>query len=222
MLCYNNLVGRACCYTESFSVHYLLRFSKQCFHVDVYIVSFLFFEVTEGVNDSIKTGMHDMEFRHNAMQKIIQLILSISPPQKKYKIHWTLCDTDFWHTMRWPPSRPGKPKSSCCMLTSTKSIVLFHTIGQTEDLKDHLVPGEDAPAWPPTSEQRPLTYVLKAESWWIQKSRTNPSSLPEPHLFLGEVLLVSSMFSDVRCKGCHPKAACPRRLIHWRQEPPPF
>lgn len=74
MLCYNNLVGRACCYTESFSVHYLLRFSKQCFHVDVYIVSFLFFEVTEGVNDSIKTGMHNMEFRHNAMQKIIQLI----------------------------------------------------------------------------------------------------------------------------------------------------
>lgn len=27
--------------------------------------------------------------------------------------------------------------------------------------------------------------------------------------FLGEVLLGSSMFSDLHCKGCHPKAACP-------------
>lgn len=96
-----------------------------------------------------------------------------------------------------------------------ESTVVFHTTGQ----KTQRVPGEDAPAWPPTGEHRPPTHIPEAGEQVDSKGQDKPQLSAEPCLFLGVALLVSSMFSDLCCKGCHPKAVCPRQLTQWTQEP---
>lgn len=145
------------------------------------------------------------------------LILNNFFPQKAQN-SLALWDTgSSWHPVRRPPSRPGKaPRKFSTACRSWQSPPLCSTrqgrkpsgyLGRTR-LRGH----------PPGSTGHQPTS-LKLESGWIRKGRTSPSSLPEPCLFLGVALLVSSMFSDLCCKGCHPKAVCPRQLTQWRQEP---
>lgn len=54
---------------------------------------------------------------------------------------------------------------------------------------------------------------------WHQRARRLKGQ-DEPCLLLEEGLLLSSMFFDLRCKGC-PEGGSPRQLTHWRQEPAP-
>lgn len=74
----------------------------------------------------------------------------------------------------------------------------------------------------PTSKQRPLSRFPEVRGR-VDSRRAGqaPPLCLSPPLSGRAVLLASRKLSDLPGRGCHLKAACPRRLTPWRQEPAP-
>lgn len=87
-------------------------------------------------------------------------------------------------------------------------------------MKDQWAPGEHANCMIPTSEQRPLSCFPEVRGGLRRAGQAPPLCLSLP-LSGRAVLLASRKLSDLPGKGCHLKAACPRQLTPWRQEPAP-
>lgn len=87
-------------------------------------------------------------------------------------------------------------------------------------MKDQWAPGEHANCMIPASEQRPLSRFPEVRGGLRRAGQAPLLCLSLP-LSGRAVLLASRKLSDLPGKGCHLKAACPRRLTSWRQEPAP-
>ena len=87
-------------------------------------------------------------------------------------------------------------------------------------MKDQWEPGEHANCMISASEQRPLSRFPEVRGGLRRAGQAPLLCLSLP-LSGRAVLLASRKLSDLPGKGCHLKAACPRRLTSWRQEPAP-
>lgn len=73
----------------------------------------------------------------------------------------------------------------------------------------------------PTSKQRPLSRFPEVRGRVDSEGQDRPHLCLSPPLSGRAVLLASRKLSDLPGRGCHLKAACPRRLP-GRQEPAPI